>query len=133
MLLDFIDLQSGTGAIYKRLYGAVYAAILSGVIKDGERLPSIREAAAQLSVSRTTVENAYLRLCMEGLAESLPQRGYFIRGVLPAKPVIPEEIKKYEIRYDFSGKNSLRLCRKSSSSSVRQKFSGGAASRTTPA
>ena len=104
MLLDFIDLQSGTGAMYKRLYGAVYAAILSGVIKDGERLPSIREAAAQLSVSRTTVENAYLRLCMEGLAESLPQRGYFIRGVLPAKPVIPEEIKKYEIRYDFSGK-----------------------------
>ena len=88
MLLDFIDLQSGTGAMYKRLYGAVYAAILSGVIKDGERLPSIREAAAQLSVSRTTVENAYLRLCMEGLAESLPQRGYFIRGVLPAKPVI---------------------------------------------
>ena len=66
MLLDFIDLQSGTGAMYKRLYGAVYAAILSGVIKDGERLPSIREAAAQLSVSRTTVENAYLRLCMAG-------------------------------------------------------------------
>ena len=30
--------------------------------------------------SRTTVENAYTRLCIEGIAESVPQRGYFITG-----------------------------------------------------
>lgn len=104
MLLDFIDLKSGTGAVYLRLYNAIYTAVLNGVIKNGEKLPSIREASAQLSVSRTTVENAYLRLCIEGLAESLPQRGYFIRGVLPLRAAKPETIKKYEIRYDFSGK-----------------------------
>lgn len=104
MLFDFIDLKSGSGSVYQRLYTAVYTAISSGVIKNGEKLPSIREAAAQLSVSRTTVENAYLKLCIEGLAESLPQRGYFVRGVLPIKAAKTEEIKKYEIRYDFSGK-----------------------------
>lgn len=53
MLLDFIDLKNGSGAVYRRLYEALYTAIVNGVIKNGERLPSIREAAEQLSVSRT--------------------------------------------------------------------------------
>ena len=61
MLLDFIDLKNGSGAVYRRLYEALYTAIVNGVIKNGERLPSIREAAEQLSVSRTTVESAALK------------------------------------------------------------------------
>ena len=104
MLLDFIDLKNGSGAVYRRLYEALYTAIVNGVIKNGERLPSIREAAEQLSVSRTTVESAYLKLCIEGLAEGLPQRGYFIRTNPPQKPQRTERIEKREMRYDFSGK-----------------------------
>ena len=104
MLLDFIDLKNGSGAVYRRLYEALHTAIVNGVIKNGERLPSIREAAEQLSVSRTTVESAYLKLCIEGLAEGLPQRGYFIRTNPPQKPQRTERIEKREMRYDFSGK-----------------------------
>ena len=104
MLLDFIDLKNGSGAVYRRLYEALYTAIVNGVIKNGERLPSIREAAEQLSVSRTTVESAYLKLCIEGLAEGLPQRGYFIRTNPPQKPQRTERIEKREMRYNFSGK-----------------------------
>lgn len=74
MLLDFINLKSGSGAMYLRLYSQINAAVQNGSVKKGERLPSIREAAAQLGVSRTTVENAYIRLCIEGIAESSPQR-----------------------------------------------------------
>ena len=74
MLFDFINLKSGNGAMYKRLYEQITAAVESGIIKTGEKLPSIREAATQLNVSRTTVENAYLKLCIEGTAESSPQR-----------------------------------------------------------
>ena len=74
MLLDFIDLKNGSGAVYRRLYEALYTAIVSGVIKNGERLPSIREAAEQLSVSRTTVESAYLKLCIEGLAARIRRK-----------------------------------------------------------
>lgn len=104
MLLDFIDLKNGSGAVYRRLYEALHTAIVNGIIKNGERLPSIREAAEQLSVSRTTVESAYLKLCIEGLAEGLPQRGYFIRTNPPQKPQRTERIEKREMRYDFSGK-----------------------------
>ena len=84
MLFDFINLKSGSEAMYKRLYEQISAAVQSGAIKKGERLPSIREAAAQTGVSRTTVESAYIKLCIEGIAESSPQRGYFICG--SAKP-----------------------------------------------
>lgn len=78
MLLDFIDLSSGDGAVYQRLYEQLSAAAYGGIIKKGERLPSIREAASQLGVSRTTVESAYLKLCIEGIAESSPYRGYYV-------------------------------------------------------
>ena len=50
MLLNFINLKSGSGAMYLRLYSQINAAVQNGSVKKGERLPSIREAAAQLGV-----------------------------------------------------------------------------------
>lgn len=106
MLLDFINLKNGSGAMYLRLYSQINAAVQDGSVKKGERLPSIREAAAQLKVSRTTVENAYIRLCIEGVAESSPQRGYFICGTArPEKKAAQTRKKENNILYDFSGRS----------------------------
>lgn len=63
---------------YLQLYDSICADILQGRMKKGDQLPSIRSAAKQLNVSRTTIENAYQRLLMEGLIVVLPQRGYFV-------------------------------------------------------
>lgn len=105
MLLDFVDLSSGSGAVYQRLYEQIAAAAYSGIMKKGERLPSIREAAAQLGVSRTTVESAYLKLCIEGMAESSPYRGYYIcSGSKPPRKNAAEETAEPRVRYDFSGR-----------------------------
>lgn len=107
MLLDFITIdRSEKGELYHGLYEKLKAAVFSGAIKKGERLPSIRQAAEQLGVSRTTVENAYMRLCIEGIAESLPQRGYFITGNT-LKVSAEENIELPEeksFRYDFSSR-----------------------------
>ena len=106
MLLDFINLKNGSGAMYLRLYSQINAAVLNGSVKKGDRLPSIREAAAQLSISRTTVENAYIKLCIEGVAESSPQRGYFICGAAKQtekEAKAPKSDNKY--LYDFSGRS----------------------------
>lgn len=104
MLLDFIDLKNrDSSVLYIDLYEGIKQAVESGTVQSGERLPSLREAALQLGVSRTTVENAYTRLCIEGFAESLPQRGYFIskpRKKTAEPPAITEEIQR--IKYDFS-------------------------------
>lgn len=107
MLLDFLELDNREDVLYLALYQKIKAAVECGAIKRGEKLPSVREAAAQLSVSRTTVENAYSRLCIEGLAESLPQRGYFVRGVsaLPDKNILPHA-EKPAPKYDFSSRTT---------------------------
>ena len=79
MLLDFANLDfKENGNFYNNIYEKIKEGVLAGAIKKGEKLPSIREAAKILGVSRTTIENAYTRLCIEGIAESFPQRGYFI-------------------------------------------------------
>ncbi len=106
MLLDFAQLNlNAKENLYLQLYSFLSKAIKDGVIKKGERLPSVREAAAQLGVSRTTVENAYSRLCIEGFCESLPQRGYFVTDI-PKKrqPIKESPHEKKDILYDFSGK-----------------------------
>lgn len=107
MILDFLELNvTDGGGKYKIIYENIKSAVARGTIKKGERLPSVREAALQLKVSRTTVENAYTRLCIEGIAESRPNRGYFIIGA--GQKESQEEntpiLYKSEIRFDFSSR-----------------------------
>jgi len=107
MLLDFADITfSDKGELYHTIYSQIKSAVENGIIKKGEKLPSVREAAAQLGVSRTTVENAYSRLCIEGFAESRPQRGYFILSAPHKNKPLNTEIPALpkEIPYDFSSR-----------------------------
>lgn len=122
MLLDFADFtQTAKGQLYNTLYTYIKNAVETKAIKKGEKLPSVREAAAQLNVSRTTVENAYTKLCIEGIVESIPQKGYFVIGI-PEKSVA-ELIKitetQSEILYDFS---SRRVDEKASDTEVWKKL-----------
>lgn len=108
MLFDFIELDlSEKGSLYHILYSKIKEAVELGNIKTGEKLPSVREAASQLSVSRTTVENAYDRLCIEGIVESLPQKGYYIldcRQKNNTQEHLESDINN-KILYDFSGRH----------------------------
>lgn len=103
MLLDFITLENTKEAMYLQLYEKIADMALNGNIKAGEKLPSIREAAAQLGVSCTTVENAYIKLCIEGIAESSPQRGYYICSIKKGVN-LPEKPAEKTFLYDFSGR-----------------------------
>lgn len=106
MLLNFTDITLSTkGQLYFELYNQIKKAVADGILKKGEKLPSVREAASQLGVSRTTVENAYTRLCIEGIAESLPQRGYYIIGLPKSQYTAPTvNIPQPKILYDFSSR-----------------------------
>lgn len=106
MLLDFAQLQTAhKGNLYQTLYESIKSAVECGVIKKGEKLPSVREAAMTLGVSRTTVENAYTRLCIEGIVESVPQKGYFLTGNKGAELIKSEKAKEsQDIVYDFSSR-----------------------------
>jgi Predicted transcriptional regulators len=55
--------------------------VLSGRLKAGEQLPSIRLMAKDLKVGIITVKRAYDELCAEGIAVSLAGRGIFVAEV----------------------------------------------------
>lgn len=74
-----IDLQGGAKApLYEKIYEYIKNEIVDGKISKGEKLPSTRLLAKNLSVSRSTAELAYDQLLAEGYIEAEPYRGYFV-------------------------------------------------------
>ena len=77
-----IDLQGGAKApLYEKIYEYIKNEIVDGKISKGEKLPSTRLLAKNLSVSRSTAELAYDQLLAEGYIEAEPYRGYFVCDV----------------------------------------------------
>lgn len=76
--------------ITTQLYGALREMILTGTLRAGERLPASRTLSADLGTSRTTVIDAFERLCAEGLLEARVGAGTFVsQEVLAARPASP--------------------------------------------
>ncbi|HWS55899.1 MAG TPA: winged helix-turn-helix domain-containing protein, partial [Pyrinomonadaceae bacterium] len=69
--------------LYRQLYEALRRAILAGQLKPGARLPSTRELAEDLRVSRNTVMNAYEQLLAEGYVEGQTGSGTYVSRLLP--------------------------------------------------
>lgn len=72
-----IDPSSGT-PIYRQLADQVRQAVASGVLRAGDRLPSVRDLAAELAVNPNTIAKAYQELEREGVIETPRGKGSFI-------------------------------------------------------
>jgi GntR family transcriptional regulator len=68
-----IEFHSGIPA-YKQIANRLMAAMADGTLKNGDRLPTIRELHERLGVNPNTVAKAYLELTHKGLLEG--QRGF---------------------------------------------------------
>ena len=68
-------------SLYKQLYNQIREHIISGKLPADSRLPSVRNMAVELSVSRNTVEGAYQELCTEGYIHSKSRSGYFVSAL----------------------------------------------------
>ena len=64
--------------LYQQIYEAYRGSILRGQLRVGQLVPSSRELARHLRVSRLPVLNAYAQLLAEGYFESRPGAGTFI-------------------------------------------------------
>lgn len=76
------DNNSGT-PLYQQVYKAIRQSILSGEFKPQTRLPSSRNLAQKLGVSRITIFNAYEQLYAEGYLEGKVGAGTFVAAELP--------------------------------------------------
>lgn len=65
--------------VYEQVVEQIKAMIIDGTLKKGDKLPSERDLAEQLAVSRTSVREAIRALQVIGLIDSRQGEGNFIR------------------------------------------------------
>ena len=66
--LDYRD----TRPIYIQIVDGFRAQILAGVLQSGEKLPSVREMATELSINPNTIQRAYRQLEALGWIATVP-------------------------------------------------------------
>lgn len=75
--LDYRDARP----IYTQICDGFREQILSGVLRQGDRLPSVRELATQLTINPNTIQRAYRELEMQGWVVSVPGKGSFVSTI----------------------------------------------------
>ena len=74
--LDYRDIRP----LYAQITDNIRQQISGGVLVQGDKLPSVRELAVELSINPNTIQRAYRQLEMEGWIATVPGKGCFICG-----------------------------------------------------
>lgn len=98
--LDYRDSRP----IYVQIMDALRKQIASGVLLPEEKLPSVRELAASLSINPNTIQRSYRQLEMEGWIATVPGKGCFVCGIPEGDP--QEELRLLR-QFDDSARNLL--------------------------
>lgn len=112
MKVKLVDSQDGN--LYEQVADRIKGLILEGTLQPGDRLPSVRKLREQLSVSISTVLEAYRLLEDQGLIEARPQSGYFVKRLLLVRPdepnqsVLPKPNFPVEVSLAFRVSNTMR-------------------------
>ena len=86
--MDIILRNGGDKPIYEQIADQIRAQILSGALKAGDALPSMRLLAKELRISVITTKRAYEELEREGFITTMPGKGCF---VAPQNPELARE------------------------------------------
>ncbi len=70
--------RSGKAPLHRQIYASLRARILAGELRAGEQVPSTRDLARELGVSRIPVLGAYEQLLAEGYLEARQGAGTFV-------------------------------------------------------
>ena len=66
--------------IYEQIADAFRRQIQSGILRPGDKLPSVRELSAQLTINPNTIQRSYRELEKDGWVQSEPGKGSFVRA-----------------------------------------------------
>jgi DNA-binding transcriptional MocR family regulator len=100
--------------LYEQVAERLQALITEGTLKPGDRLPSVRKLREQLSVSTSTVLEAYRLLEDRGLILARPQSGYYVRQTAlsllqePSPTAPPLQAHEIDITLDFQVNTTAR-------------------------
>jgi len=81
-MIEFhLDERSGV-APYMQLIQQVRHALRLGMLKEGDKLPTVRDVVATIAINPNTVSKAYRELELEGLVTARAGRGTFVTRTL---------------------------------------------------
>ena len=75
--LDYRDARP----IYTQISDGFREQIAAGIMEQGDKLPSVRELATQLTINPNTIQRAYRELELQGWIATVPGKGCFVCGV----------------------------------------------------
>ena len=78
MFLTFRIVTNGSVAIYRQIVDQVRHGVVTGSLRAGDQLPSVRGLAEHLAVNPNTVAKAYADLVRDGVVDSQHGKGFFI-------------------------------------------------------
>ena len=99
--------------IYEQICDSFRRLIISGVLKEDEKLPSVRELAGELVINPNTIQRAYRELEAEGYCYSVPGKGSFVGAGADVARQRKEELLQAlreqvrELRYLGVGKEEI--------------------------
>jgi GntR family transcriptional regulator / MocR family aminotransferase len=97
-----IPLSRNGEPLFRQVYGGVRQAVLSGTLRAGDQLPSTRDFADQLGVSRAVVLMAYEQLLAEGFVTGRGGSGTYVSERLAGK-VTPSRRRSARVRLSRFG------------------------------
>ncbi|HEU4724932.1 MAG TPA: PLP-dependent aminotransferase family protein, partial [Candidatus Eisenbacteria bacterium] len=105
-----LALRPGAGAFHLQIERGLRDAVRSGRLRRGAALPSTRELARDLGVSRGVVVEAYDQLIAEGVLTGRRGSGTYVAAAAPRVPKEAAPVTQAAARYDFRpGHPDLRL------------------------
>lgn len=108
-----IDLRSRE-PIYEQLIANIKDLIISGLLKEDEKLPSVRELAGSLTINPNTIQKAYSILEQEGYIYTIRGKGNFVMpqeqtlSIEKAKELL-EQINKLILEANYIGVRKKQL------------------------
>ena len=84
-----LDFRSDT-PLYEQICIQIRQLIMTGILKPGEQLPTIRGLASKLGINFNTVARSYRLLDAEGLVSTQHGRGTFILGSSEHRNTAPQ-------------------------------------------
>lgn len=94
--------------IYQRIATSIADQIRGGVLKPGDRLPSVRMLCTTYKVSMNTASRIYQELEANGLVEAKPQSGYFVTNLSFVDIPLPEVSKPVLLANNKEPKEIIR-------------------------
>ena len=76
---------------YQQIWMQVVAAVASGTLATGTRLPTIRQLAADLDLAAGTIARAYRELEVAGAIETRGRKGSFVRNAASTPPAVERQ------------------------------------------